>query len=205
MNPEEQPDSPHRPHSIDLTLELERQLESESLPTSPQAANRPQSLDSSVLASIVTQLRFSLEEVTKERDALVALLEQSTSKHADLQDSLQFATDRATSLEEKLSVAHDKHKEDEEAISMLRTKVEESRSVRIIISPALNSISAGAGSCVYRLKVEGYPNLLSTPRGLRLPPSACLSSVLLPQPPIAVIGDFLRNLTLASTFMMLAN
>lgn len=182
MNSEEQPGSPHRPHSIDLTLELERELDNESLPpTSPQASNRPQSLDSSVLASIVTQLRFSLDEVTKERDALVHLLEQSTSKHADLQDSLHFATDRATSLEEKLSVAHDKHKEDEEAISMLRTKVEESRLVTTFANfePKLNFCRRG----LMRLQTESrrVSQLVIDPS--RTAPAAKRMSLITPLPP----------------------
>lgn len=121
-----------RPHSIDLTLELEHQLNSESLPNSPaynkQSFNH-QSLDPHVLASIVTQLRVSLAEVTKERDDLLHAWEESTQKQALLQENLQIVTDRSTKLEEQLSVAQDRHKDDEEAISMLRTKVEESRLV----------------------------------------------------------------------------
>jgi len=49
--------NPNRPHSIDLTLELERQLDNESLPPNSPRNARPQSLDTHVLASIVTQLR----------------------------------------------------------------------------------------------------------------------------------------------------
>ena len=48
-----------RPMSIDLSLELERQLEAESLPNSPNPP-RPQSLDVNVLVNLVTQLRLSL-------------------------------------------------------------------------------------------------------------------------------------------------
>lgn len=119
-------------HSIDLTLELEHQLDSESLPTSPayeQNSFKRQSLDPHVLASIITQLRHSLAEVTKERDGLLQAFEEATQKQAFLQENLQIITDRSTELEEQLSVAQDKHKDDEEAITMLRTKVEESRSV----------------------------------------------------------------------------
>lgn len=123
-----------RPHSIDLSLELEHQLNSESLPNSP-APNRDsfkrQSLDPHVLASIITQLRISLAEVTKERDDILQAFEEATQKQAFLQENLQIVTDRSTKLEEQLSVAQDKHKDDEEAIAMLRTKVEESRSVHL--------------------------------------------------------------------------
>jgi len=121
-----------RPYSIDLTLELEHQLNSESLPNSPvydQKSFKHQSLDPHVLASIITQLRISVAEVTKERDDLLQAWEEATQKQALLQENLQIVTDRSTKLEEQLSVAQDKHKDDEEAIAMLRTKVEESRSV----------------------------------------------------------------------------
>lgn len=123
-----------RPHSIDLSLELEHQLNTESLPNSPAPDAtffQRQSLDPHVLASIITQLRISLEKVTRERDDLLLACEEATQKQALLQENLQIVTDRSTKLEEQLSIAHDKHKDDEEAISMLRTKVEESRSVHL--------------------------------------------------------------------------
>lgn len=131
MSSELEQHSPSRTHSIDLSMQLERELDNEaSPPVSPTGdTNRPQSLDSSVLASIVTQLRFSLDEVTKERDGLVQLLDESTRKQADLQDNLHIVTERSSTLEVQLSAAQDKHREDEEAISMLRAKVEESRFV----------------------------------------------------------------------------
>jgi chromosome segregation ATPase len=130
--------SSNRPHSIDLTLELERELDNESQPSSPvrqdSTNDRPQSLDGNVLASIVTQLRISLENVTRERDDLLLDLDQAAQKQADLSHSLQLVTDRSSQLEEQLSAAQAKNKEDEEAISMLRAKVEESRSVATFFS-----------------------------------------------------------------------
>ena len=127
---EQPPASPTDLHSIDLSLELERQLDNESLPpTSPRSNFRPPSLDAGVLVSIITQLRLSLAEITKERDDLLQLLDQTTQSQADLKDNLQLVTDRSSSLEEQLSAAQDKHKEDDEAIAMLRAKVEESRFV----------------------------------------------------------------------------
>ena len=123
-----------RPYSIDLSLELEHQLNTESLPNSPAHdvdSFKRQSLDPHVLASIITQLRTSLENVTKERDDLLLAWEEATQKQAFLQENLQIVTDRSTKLEEQLSIAQDKHKDDDEAISMLRTKVEESRSVHL--------------------------------------------------------------------------
>lgn len=119
-----------RPHSIDLSLELEHQLNAESLPNSPTpdvSSFKRQSLDPHVLASIITQLRISLDNVTKERDDLLSAFEESTQKQTLLQENLQIVTDRSSKLEEQLSLAHDKHKDDDEAIAMLRTKVEESR------------------------------------------------------------------------------
>jgi len=125
-----------RPHSIDLSLELEHQLDAESLPNSPaydQNSFKHQSLDPHVLATIITQLRISLAEATKERDGLLQAWEEATQKQVLLQENLQIVTDRSTTLEEQLSVAQDKHKDDEEAIAMLRTKVEESRLVHLCI------------------------------------------------------------------------
>ncbi|KAF9258881.1 hypothetical protein L218DRAFT_908838 [Marasmius fiardii PR-910] len=120
-----------RPFSIDLSLELERQLESESLPSSPahNADVHPHrdSLDPSVLAHIIMQLRQSLTDMTKERDDLLALIASAHSKEAELNDALQHMTDKATGMEEELSEARKKMRDDEEAISLLRSKVEESR------------------------------------------------------------------------------
>lgn len=116
-----------RPFSIDLSLQLERQLalEDDSMPNTPANAHdgKRESLDPHVLAHIIMQLRQSLAEMTKERDDLLQLA--STSR--ELQDALQHMTDKATGLEEALSEAKMKIKDDEEAISLLRTKVEESR------------------------------------------------------------------------------
>jgi chromosome segregation ATPase len=135
-----------RPHSIDLSLELEHQLDFESLPNSPahdQKSFKRQSLDPQVLASIITQLRISLVEVTKERDGLLHAFEEATQKQALLHENLQIVTDRSVRLEEQLSVAQDKHKDDEEAISMLRTKVEESRLVQLYIPNLLEGSLTG--------------------------------------------------------------
>ncbi|KAH9840127.1 uncharacterized protein C8Q71DRAFT_830890 [Rhodofomes roseus] len=120
-----------RPHSIDLSLALERELESESMPNSParpdNKGGRPQSLDTNVLASIVTQLRMNLEEVTRERDSFRNELAETNSREQNLKDALQSVTDKCLRAEAGLSAARDKHQEDEEAIAMLRQKVEESR------------------------------------------------------------------------------
>lgn len=125
--------------SIDLSLELERQLELEgSPPQTPSASasshsNRG-SLDPNVLAHIITGLRRTVEDMTKERDDLLKLLESATTREASLQDTLQLMTEKATNYEEELSAARRKMKEDEEAISLLRNKVEESRYALDILS-----------------------------------------------------------------------
>ncbi|GLB43438.1 hypothetical protein LshimejAT787_1303390 [Lyophyllum shimeji] len=126
--------------SIDLSLELERQLDMESFPPTPahpadshpgssgnsNAPNRD-SLDPHVLAHIVKQLQQSLAEVTKDRDELREAIALSHSHEAELQDALQHMIDKATTMEVELSDARKRIKDDEEAIALLRTKVEESR------------------------------------------------------------------------------
>jgi len=76
---------------------------------------------------IITGLRKTVEDLTKERDDLIKLFESSTTREATLQDTLALMTEKATDYEEELSAAKKKMKEDEEAISLLRNKVEESR------------------------------------------------------------------------------
>ncbi|KAL0953457.1 hypothetical protein HGRIS_004690 [Hohenbuehelia grisea] len=127
-------------HSIDLTIDLEHQLNLESVPNTPAdphfahqdarlSANdaKRDSLDPHVLASIIMQLRQSLNAMTKERDDLLAIAAGAQSKEAQLSDALQLMTDKCTSMEEELSEARKKTRDDEEAINMLRSKVEESR------------------------------------------------------------------------------
>ncbi|KIP05475.1 hypothetical protein PHLGIDRAFT_19689 [Phlebiopsis gigantea 11061_1 CR5-6] len=116
--------------SIDLTLELERQLDSESLPTSPADPRfhiDPLALDSSVLASLVTQLRLSVVEVEKERDELKAKLNEAQRKGSGLEDALESASDKCALLEEQLAAAITKSQEEQDAVIMLRGKLEDSR------------------------------------------------------------------------------
>ena len=106
-------DTHARPFSIDLSLELERQLDMESLPPTPAhyATTMPvqsppaisqlkESLDPDVLAHIITQLRRSLNDLTKERDDLVQLLSSAHAREAELEDALQHMTEKATTMEE---------------------------------------------------------------------------------------------------------
>ena len=142
--------------SIDFSIELERQLErmEASLPGSPpatvdanavedirvgadpsiteaDATSNEQSdkelLDPEILAHIITQLRQSLLDITKERDELVKMLAHANEEEANVKDALQLMTEKATQVEEELGEAKIKMKEDEEQIMLLRAKVEESR------------------------------------------------------------------------------
>ena len=72
-----------RAHSIDLSLELERQLDNESLPPPSPRDDRPQSLDPQVLSAIIINLRTSLAEAQSERDALSAALQASRRKEEE--------------------------------------------------------------------------------------------------------------------------
>jgi hypothetical protein len=131
-----------RHFSIDLSLELERQLDMESYPPTPthhaerhsrqngsSGIPKHESLDPHVLAHIIKQLQQSLSDVTKDRDELLEMMALSHSHEAEMKDALQHMTDKATTTEIELSDARRKMKDDEDAISMLRTKVEESRFV----------------------------------------------------------------------------
>lgn len=129
-----------RHFSIDLSLELERQLDMEAFPPTPAhhtgaysrlqgaiGAPKRESLDPQVLSHIVKQLQQSLTDITKDRDELREMIALAHSNEAELQDALQHMTDKATTMEVELSDARKKIRDDEDAISMLRTKVEESR------------------------------------------------------------------------------
>ncbi|CAK5267532.1 unnamed protein product [Mycena citricolor] len=130
-------------YSIDLSLELEHQLNMDSQPSTPShpppqpepPRHRPggssgfqmPDIDPHVLAHIISELRQQLTGMTRERDDLLALIATSATREAELQDALQHITDKAMALDEALSETKRKNKDDEEAISLLRTKVEESR------------------------------------------------------------------------------
>ncbi|KAG2366965.1 hypothetical protein BDR07DRAFT_1458297 [Suillus spraguei] len=125
---EQEQDDPPRPFSIDLTLELERQLNDESNPNSPvDAKDRPHSLDSHVLASIVTQLRLSLANVTSERDEFSQTIIKVRAREAETADMLRHITEKCSKAQEELDNARIKIKDYEDTISILRTTVEESR------------------------------------------------------------------------------
>ena len=146
--------------SIDYSLELERQLAMESPPqtpaydqtshqtttaptgdsSSPRSDGRTNELapDPDVLAHIITQLRHSLADMTKERDELVTMLETANEEQANRTDALQAMTDKATAAEEELTLLRRKSKEDEDQIVLLRTKVEESRYDQMLLFYSTN-------------------------------------------------------------------
>ncbi|KAL1746792.1 hypothetical protein HDZ31DRAFT_80935 [Schizophyllum fasciatum] len=122
-----------RKYSIDLTLELERQLElehadaDEAEQTPVDSVPQRSSLDPQVLAHIIGQLRESIAGQARELETTKEMLARSAGTESELRDALQFMTDKATALEEEVTELRRKAQDDEEAISMLRTKVEESR------------------------------------------------------------------------------
>ncbi|KAF7370825.1 hypothetical protein MSAN_00716100 [Mycena sanguinolenta] len=111
---------PKNRYSIDLSLELEHQLEMES-PVSTPAPTQQHHPRSSM------DMPFKLPDIDPHRDDLVVLVNTAHTKEAELQDALQHITDKAMALDEALSEARRQTRDDAEAISMLRTKVEESR------------------------------------------------------------------------------
>lgn len=119
-------------NSIDLSLELERQLDMESLPTSPSdprfAAN-PTSLDPSVLASLVASLKLTLDKTEAERDELKAQLGEAYNRELGLKDAFDNVSGKCLRLESELSTVVEKSKEDQDAVVMLRGKLEDSRFV----------------------------------------------------------------------------
>lgn len=129
MSGEEQDVDRYRSPSFDLTLE--HQLEVDSLPSSPVARVRPQSVDTHVLASVITQLRTSLADVTRERDELTKRLDEFEARETDMKDALADLSGKCAVLQDQLDKANDKTKEDESTISVLRSKVEESRYVAL--------------------------------------------------------------------------
>ena len=174
------PDS-NRPASIDLSLELERQLEAESLPNSPNPP-RPQSLDTHVLASIVTQLRLSLAEATKERDTLAEKLSEAQTREEGLRETLDHVTEKCIRMENDLELAANQRKEDEETIAMLRSKVEESRFVLRLIYSLRRSLTAEINLPTSQTRSdeaadgeEDEPSLQSLPGSLPASTGACFA------------------------------
>jgi chromosome segregation ATPase len=131
-SPVEDAERVKRPHSIDLSLELEHQLaleEGDGGTPAHDAAGARSSLDPHVLASIVGQLRDQIARITTERDDLLNLMSAAVAREADLKDALQDMTDKFTAAREEVASARELHASDQENIALLRNKVEESRFV----------------------------------------------------------------------------
>ncbi|KAH9993675.1 hypothetical protein BJV74DRAFT_832415 [Russula compacta] len=140
---------PTRPHSFDLTLELERQLEAESPPTSPaRPEGRPQSLDTHVLASLVTSLRINIAELTKERDEVSAALDVARGREADLASEVRQLKEAQVERDTELATLRQKARDDEESIVLLRSKVEESRRGLMRLQTESRRMSRGADMSV---------------------------------------------------------
>ena len=150
---------PTRPHSFDLTLELERQLEADSLPSSPaRPEGRPQSLDTNVLASLVTSLRINIAELTKERDELSASLKDAHGRAEDLTSEVHQLKGAQAETDTELATLRQKVRDDEESIVLLRSKVEESRFELSLLSNIMPlshhcHLRKAAASCDCKLKV----------------------------------------------------
>ena len=150
--------SKDRPHSIDMSLALEQQLQEEisiTPPISPLTKERPVSLDPNVLSAIVGNLRRALVEMTKERDDMVELLSETHAREAELKEALDMVSERCQTLESEVDGLRKKSQADEDSISMLRTKVEESRSV---------SLSLRLCACLLKLLRRGLMRLQTESR-----------------------------------------
>ncbi len=122
--------------SIDMALELERQLHSEqddddagnaSSVNQPGLLNVDTSPDPLILAGIITNLRHELAEVVAERDSLSKTASDAKQRDSELRDALAMVTGKASAMEDELTVLKLKNTADEETIAVLRSKVDESR------------------------------------------------------------------------------
>jgi len=108
--------------SIDLSLELERELDALE-----STASDPLPLDPEVLSSLVSQLRRSVAELSLTRDDLVRSLGDARSRNAELRHSLDQAEEREKELQRKVDKLEEQTTADRDTINLLRQKVEESR------------------------------------------------------------------------------
>ncbi|KAG6867815.1 hypothetical protein C0993_010693 [Termitomyces sp. T159_Od127] len=171
--------------SIDLSLELERQLDMESFPPTPtkhRTMNLGQDdcahdfLDPQVLAHIVKQLQQALAEMTRDRDGLREQIALSHSHEAELQDALQHMIDKASAMDVELTNARKKMKDDEEAIVLLRAKVEESRRglMRLQTESRRHSL---APADVTRVGIAPFGSSPTTKRGSFTPMTGILTAM----------------------------
>ncbi|KAF6752979.1 hypothetical protein DFP72DRAFT_903001 [Ephemerocybe angulata] len=116
---EVQPVPPRKHFSIDLSLELEQQLNMESPPVTP--AHFPVTATEDL-----QQLHEALdpEVLAHLRDGLAKLLAASHTKQASLNDALQHMTEKVTDLGEELNESRKKMRDDEEAYLALAGETE---------------------------------------------------------------------------------
>ncbi|KLO13300.1 hypothetical protein SCHPADRAFT_928676 [Schizopora paradoxa] len=149
--------------SIDMALELERQLHSEQdehdaheddalNANQPSQANEETSPDPLILATIITNLRTELAEVIAERDSLAEIVSTTDVRESELRNALALVTGKATALEEELAVLKLKNTADEETIAVLRSKVEESRRTLAVAPTATKRV----GFFIFNSSVNVY-------------------------------------------------
>lgn len=108
--------------SIDLSLELERELDALE-----NATSDPSSLNTQALSSYLAQLRESVAELTQTRDDLITSLAQSKKESAERQHNLEIVEQREQLLQQKVNELDEQTRADKDTINLLRQKVEESR------------------------------------------------------------------------------
>lgn len=108
--------------SIDLSMELERQLEADPDVQTPLTKQQRLSLDPNVLVHIIMQLRESIDTLNHEKEDLVKQLTESHSRIAEFKDTISLLMERCSSLETDLDASRKKIRDDEEAIVLLRSK-----------------------------------------------------------------------------------
>lgn len=125
-----EPERANRPYSIDAALELEASLDDDE-PLSAQSNNRPLSMDTTVLQSLIKSLRESLSRAESQRDEARFQAKEAQeillTERAGFAETMQSLTDRCTRLEDEAITSKLKSDADEQSISVLRSKVEESR------------------------------------------------------------------------------
>ncbi|KZV60707.1 hypothetical protein PENSPDRAFT_659411 [Peniophora sp. CONT] len=112
--------------SIDLSLELEHQLQLEDDASHP-SSSRPHSLDPHVLSALIKSLHAEVSKLTKERDELAGALGDSREREGDLREEVHRMMETHATMDEQMDELRHKNQEAEESIALLRSKVEDSR------------------------------------------------------------------------------
>lgn len=112
--------------SIDLSLELEHQLQLEDDASHP-SSSRPHSLDPHILSTLIKNLHEEVSKLTKERDELAGALTDSREREGDLREEVHRMMESHATMDEQMDELKHKNQEAEESIALLRSKVEDSR------------------------------------------------------------------------------